>query len=465
MNSQAATGRLEPTSVTQQGAGLQHAGSCALTAKPNSDGERRDAETGSESSGEGSDPELLRIEEDADEPPCVDEAHAHSGRSLYDLSAQFEECLQEVEVLLRGCYSGVDPQLEGCLQAMSTKLEEYGHGLEAQLARSPLTRAQEELSGVGAGDDLMEELGLQFEACIAQVGDLERCRDKLVQELLQLLEPMEQEVRGLRVEVGEAGALLTRAELQRRSLREEAHRIKMKLFGIIRECTQCRISMATLQRDVEQAAVTQETLQAELLRLTNMFTELQLEQRNRLNDLRSQVSGADPSQASCGMSRCLEASRDPSRWLRSGVKELEERYEPQLQALLSRREAGMEAARRSREEARELRAKLGPLREEAQRLALQRSCLQERLALMHQEREENAKQHRETLDALEESSRKLKTELHVQLRKNKELDIVKKNLEKAVGLYRSPRPASNDDTSAKECQSCSGEGDIRAFQQ
>ncbi|KAL4629488.1 syncoilin-like [Arapaima gigas] len=394
------------------------------------------AEIDSEADTESPKLHALRIEEDVNElgtslQGCVDDVGMQTACSLDDLSTQFEECLEEVEVLLRECGGGVDPHLEGCLEAMSSELEEYSHGLTEQLSRD-LPRVGQE-----RGDGSIGELGLQFEACITEVGVLEQHRDKLVQELLQMLEPMEQEARGLRAELGEAWRRLTQVELERRSLREEAQKIKMKLFGIIRECTQSRISQAMLQRDLEQSAVTQEKLQAEVLRLTEEAAKLQLDQQNQLNDLQSLVSVADLSETPSDMSRCLEASRDFSRQLQSCVKEVEERYEPQLQALLTRRDAGAEAVRRSREEGRQMRARLGPLREEAQKLALQRACLQERLELMHQEREQNTKQHRETLDALEESSRKLKTELQVQVRKNKELETLKENREKELRLYRS----------------------------
>lgn len=137
-----------------------------------------------------------------------------------------------------------------------------------------------------------------------------------------------------------------------------------------------------------------EKLQAELLRLTEEATRLQLDQQNHLNNLQSQLSGVEPPPAAGELCQCREASRAIQQQLQSGVQALQELYEPRLQALLARRQASTEATRRCREESRELRAQLSPLREEAQRLALQKAYLEERLALMQQEREENLSQHR-----------------------------------------------------------------------
>lgn len=65
-----------------------------------------------------------------------------------------------------------------------------------------------------------------------------------------------------------------------------------------------------------------------------------------------------------------------------------------LLALLKRRDGTSEALVKARQQAQELRARRGPLREEGQRLGLQRACLEERLKLMETHRREDVEQYR-----------------------------------------------------------------------
>ena len=70
------------------------------------------------------------------------------------------------------------------------------------------------------------------------------------------------------------------------------------------------------------------------------------------------------------------------------------RYEPILLALLKRREATAGALVKAKERAQELRAQLRPLRDEIQKLKLQRSCLEEKLKLIHLHRREDTGRHK-----------------------------------------------------------------------
>lgn len=57
------------------------------------------------------------------------------------------------------------------------------------------------------------------------------------------------------------------------------------------------------------------------------------------------------------------------------------RFEPILLALLKRREVTAEALVKAKEQAHEMKTKLTPLKEEIQKLNLQRTCLEEKLKL------------------------------------------------------------------------------------
>lgn len=70
------------------------------------------------------------------------------------------------------------------------------------------------------------------------------------------------------------------------------------------------------------------------------------------------------------------------------------RYEPILLALLKRREVTAEALVKAKEQAQGLRSQLRPLKEEIQKLKLQRACLEEKLKLSHIQRREDVGQYK-----------------------------------------------------------------------
>lgn len=98
----------------------------------------------------------------------------------------------------------------------------------------------------------LKELGTTFEGCIEEVSQLERRKEELVQELLELEKPMEEETHALRSELEEAQKLLSKTKLQRQSLLDEIRLFKRRLFVAARDCAQSQITLVIQQKEVEQ---------------------------------------------------------------------------------------------------------------------------------------------------------------------------------------------------------------------
>ncbi|XP_026144947.1 syncoilin-like [Carassius auratus] len=285
----------------------------------------------------------------------------------------------------------------------------------------------------------IQNLSEAFESCIEEVGQLERRRVELVQELLELEEPMAQELQTVREALGEEQGLLSKVRLERQSLQEETHKTKRCLFIAARDCVQRQVQLELQQKEVEQLNQAQEELNALAVKLTEEIAKIHSDHQSHLQELQKQLNTTQESSKKKNPSYVTQgrrASCDLQQYLHDGIKALEEFYEPRLVSLLKRREATMDALSKAKDQCQELRAQLGPLREEEEMLRLQRTCLEERIQLMERQRRENVEQYRDTVDDLEEHIRELKTELKIQIKKTEELDMLKNNTAEELSFYR-----------------------------
>lgn len=102
-----------------------------------------------------------------------------------------------------------------------------------------------------------EEVGSCFDVCLGEVGALERRRDELVRDLLQLEQPMMEGVTAVQAELAQAYGLLTQAQLQLLWLQEDVRKVKRRLLNVTRCCIQSQVDLSALQYEVAQSVIMQ----------------------------------------------------------------------------------------------------------------------------------------------------------------------------------------------------------------
>nr|XP_040044253.1 uncharacterized protein sync isoform X2 [Gasterosteus aculeatus aculeatus]XP_040044254.1 uncharacterized protein sync isoform X2 [Gasterosteus aculeatus aculeatus] len=339
----------------------------------------------------------------------------------------------------------------------------------------------------GPGVNDLGALGCQMEECIEQVQRLERRRKELLTEVLELRgtkdgesdggdEPVDskvvelmkafkgeeegkredkkKEIQSLRAERAKEERMLWKVNLERQALHEELMRLRRRLFAAARDSAHNQAALNHQRREVELLRREEEKLQSLALQLTEEGSRQRAAQQQQVSALQAALHAGTSSPTSSTQEELAECRRqscaDLQQYLQGGLKALEDRYEPILLTLLKRREATAVALLKAKEQGRELKAQLGPLKEETQKLNLQRACLEEKLKLLHFQRREEVGQYKEAVSCLEDSSRELRTELKIQKRKTREVEELRDSLDKRLHLYRAAIEEHNESDNEEE---------------
>ncbi|XP_032392275.1 uncharacterized protein sync [Etheostoma spectabile] len=365
-----------------------------------------------------------------------------------------------------------------------TKIETHNIELPAEETQE----LKMETSDLGFCMNELRALGSHMEECIEEVKRLEKRRKELLKEVLELRgnkdgeeaegsneeeteeqidrkvaelmsalkreeegrrEERKKEIQRLREERAKEERMLWKVNLERQGLHEELRKLKRRLFAMARDCAHNQAAMNTQHREVEFLKREEEKLQSLVLQLTEEASQLRVAHQQQLLDLQAELHAQHSSHTSNTQDELTQCRRhscgDIQQYLQGGLKALEDRYEPILLTLLKRREATATALVKAKEQAKELKAQLRPLKEEIQKLNLRRACLEEKLKLICLQRREDVGQYKETVYCLEDRSRELKTELKIQKRKTNEIEDLRDSLTKQLLIFRAAIKDQNCD--------------------
>ncbi|XP_044280824.1 syncoilin isoform X1 [Varanus komodoensis] len=311
-----------------------------------------------------------------------------------------------------------------------------GMGVTGSPAELQEAVADQELYTAEPEPTSMEDLGERFQRCIEAVEQLERERDRLIQQLMFLREPALEEIKQAHEEILEAYRLHARVELERSSLREEIRQMKRKLFKVTRECVACQYQLEARRHDVAQCAVYQEELESRVIQLSEELSQLRENCEREKEQFRQRLEAPRHRWDRCYLQESRRLSMEFESFLSESRQGLEEQYEPKLMRLLERREASSKTLRKTQGEIHRLKEALRPLQGEVSKLQLQNRNLEEQILLIKQKRDEDVLQYKEQVEEMEERLRELKKEVKLQQRKNQELEELKASLHQELAIYK-----------------------------
>uniref|UniRef100_A0A3P9LGP2 Syncoilin, intermediate filament protein n=1 Tax=Oryzias latipes TaxID=8090 RepID=A0A3P9LGP2_ORYLA len=321
--------------------------------------------------------------DDTPEPGSIDSREAES--------REFRETFGQESTL---SHSGkLNSEMDVCIERVQ-QLERKRRELLVEVLQLRSQKDEEEEDGQSQHEEESEEL---MESKVVELMNAFKKEEEARRE------ERKREIQGLKEERAEEEKKVWKVDLERQGLQEQIRTLKTKLFSMVRDCVYSQAALTHQRRRLSAQIGTSATSQ----RIANTASGPELK------DL--QLSG--------GAGQVLEL---PSF----------SRFEPVLLALLKRRDATAGALLKAKEQSQELRGQLTPLREEVQKLLLQRACLGEKAKLIEVQRE-SIHAFQERLFHLEENRRTLRTELEIQRRKNKEMEETRELLTKQLLLHRS----------------------------
>ncbi|KAM8833442.1 syncoilin-like isoform 2-T2 [Synchiropus picturatus] len=282
----------------------------------------------------------------------------------------------------------------------------------------------------------MKSLGIIFDRCVQQVTQLEMQREHLIEELLSLQEPMVRAVERLRRKLEETKRQVTLSQLDLISVHEQVQQVKRRLFCTARDCIQSQVVLTQQEYEVAQSSVTKEELKAQIQSLNFQRNQLKEAHHNQMVDIRERAKTHHRPRAMSEVALCRQASARLGRRLSGSLRVLDGWYEPRMVALLKRRQMAEETLRATKEQVSDLRARLGPLSEDLQKLLVHRSSLEKRVELVEAERAENMAQFKETEERLQEAMVELTVEFEIQKRSKRILQGLVEGLQEELALLR-----------------------------
>ncbi|XP_053310760.1 syncoilin isoform X2 [Spea bombifrons] len=311
--------------------------------------------------------------------------------------------------------------------------EEEGENCQGERETEGSPRASSDVSPEPLS---LQDVGVRFQFCIAAVEDLEREREELVRELSLLREPSLEAVRQAHEEIVRAFGERARVELERDTLKEEIRLVRRRLFRVTRECVASQYQLERQKQELTQKEAEQESLETLAARLTEELNQLRNTFAQQRESQHQRLRAPHPRYTPCEFQDRRRLSVELQSLIEEQHSSLEEHYEPRLMQLLERTERGAKALQAAQEELQKLQEEIRPLEAAANRLRVEKNCLQEQIALLKRKKEDEALLYREQLQELEDTKREMKISVQLQQHHNKEIEELRKSLAQELAIYK-----------------------------